>query len=304
MTLTVTERALRAATVPSVLARLCASLLVLTTLAACGSDDSASTPTTVPATTVPPATDASPATDAPTTAAPATDAPTTDTPTTDTPTTDTPTTAAPLTEAPQPSMRGERYCEILLVGPVDDRVVARVFNTYPLNDCPADQWAQIDPAAIATEQGAVVALANGPRYWLMDRIQKRDVSDLPRATFAGLEMIQQATVDITSLGTSVSPYTVAEVDRAAVFTFDAGSTVFQLTDDTGRRFVMQSYSQQVDPALDQEDLVALADRLTLPAGWGYAVVTLTESLTVDSTDSPAVVLQDDFRNTYSLVETD
>jgi hypothetical protein len=47
---------------------------------------------------------------------------------------------------------------------------ATVYNTFPLNDCPAELWEKLDAKAIATENGAVAALLNGPRYWLMSGI--------------------------------------------------------------------------------------------------------------------------------------
>ncbi len=68
--------------------------------------------------------------------------------------------------------RGKRYGEVLLVTVGADGPQATVYNTYPLNDCPADLWSQLDAEALAAEHGAVAALLNGPRYWLMDDIEK------------------------------------------------------------------------------------------------------------------------------------
>lgn len=67
---------------------------------------------------------------------------------------------------------GKRYVEVLLVAATDSGPVATVYNTFPLNDCPADRWAALDPKAIAAENGAVAALLNGPRYWLMSSIER------------------------------------------------------------------------------------------------------------------------------------
>ena len=198
------------------------------------------------------------------------------------------------------SMRGKRYCEFLLLAPTDGGIVATVYNTFPLNDCPADQWASIDPPAVARAEGVVLALANGPRYWLMDEVG-RDSADVVTKTLSGIEMNRYATVTITDPKSVGNPFTPQTVDRKATFTFRAGATVFVLTAPDGRRFVMQSWSQQRDPNLVESDLAGLGSRLALPAGWTYASETLTEDLVVGADRAPAQVLQDDLANSYSLV---
>ena len=41
------------------------------------------------------------------------------------------------------------------------------------------------------------------------------------------------------------------------------------------------------------------ERLALPDGWAFQTRTLTEALQVVTTDTDAVVLQDELRNSYS-----
>lgn len=135
-----------------------------------------------------------------------------------------------------------RYGEVLLVRLSDSGAEATVYNTFPLNDCPAELWAKLDTTAIAAENGAQLALLNGPRYWL----------------------------------------------------------VFELIDPDGRRWVMQTWSQTVDPTLSLDDLSGLASRLNLSAGWTYEARTLTSPLRVDTTTEAAHVTQDDLANSYSL----
>lgn len=195
---------------------------------------------------------------------------------------------------------GKRYGEVLLVRMGASGPEATVYNSFPLNDCPAPLWDALDAAAIAEENGAVAALLNGPRYWLMSGIEKRAGEPQPTKSFGGIEMIEQATVQLSS--NNPAPYSVNSVDRRAVFTFDTGRPVFELVDADGRRWVMQTYSQVVDKNLTLSDLAGLGSRLTLPAGWRYETRTLTEPLTVDTTDRRAHVLQDDLTNSYSLVE--
>lgn len=202
------------------------------------------------------------------------------------------------------SMHGERYCEVLIVRPVDGRITADVYNTWPLNDCPADQWTKLDAKQIATQYDAPAALLNGPRYWLMDRIEKDAApQSLPRATFGALEMYRQASVDIGPLADAMTPYRPHAVDRRAAFTFDAGTTVHELHDDQGRTWIMQTWSQMVDTGLTEGDLDGLAGRLKLPAGWSYTTRRLDAPLRLDTTGTAAQVLMDDLRNSYSLVAT-
>lgn len=193
---------------------------------------------------------------------------------------------------------GKRYGEVLLVRMGASGPQATVYNTFPLNDCPAESWESLDAAALAEENGAAAALLNGPRYWLMTGITKAAGAPQPTRSFGGLEMIEQATVEMAS--TNPAPYSVNKVDRRAVFTFGAGRPVFELVDDQGRRWVMQTYSQVVDKSLTLADLAALGSRLNLPEGWRYETRTLTEPLVVDTTGRPAQVLQDDLTNSYSL----
>lgn len=195
-------------------------------------------------------------------------------------------------------LRGKRYGEVLLVHSTPDGPVATVYNTFPLNDCPADLWSKLDATELATENGAVAAILNGPRYWLMDSIEKPGGDTLERRTFGGIEMLRQATVAVASM--NPQPYHANAVDRRAVFVFAAGRPVFELVDPQGRRWVMQSWSQTTDPALSYEDLPALAGRLTPPAGWSYQTRTPAADLRVDTSTTVAQVLQDNLANTYSL----
>lgn len=197
------------------------------------------------------------------------------------------------------SMHGQRYCEVLLVEPGATGGEAEVYSTWTLNDCPTEQWDTIDMAAVAAEQGVSLALPNGPRFWSMDSVTKTPMSEQVRAVFGGIDMLRLATVSLGPLADLGKPYLPRPVDRQTVFIYAAGATVHELTAPDGTVYVMQSWSQQVDPALDEAALVDLTPRLTLPAGWTYSTRVLTAELRVETTDRPAMVLQDDLRNSYS-----
>jgi hypothetical protein len=229
----------------------------------------------------------------------------TEAPSTEAPSTEVASTEALETSTTNPAaanMHGKRYCEILLLDLKDDGIYAEVFNTYPLNDCPDDQWKAIDTAAVAATEGVVFASANGPRYWAMDSVVKSDMADVFSKTFGEVEMNRYASVYVgTSPADLLLPYSPHAVNRKAAFTFNAGTTVYMLHDAEGKTYVMQSWSQQVDPALAEDDLLTLAERLQLPEGWTYDYKTLTEDFVVETRAEDAQVLGDDLRNSYSLV---
>jgi hypothetical protein len=195
-------------------------------------------------------------------------------------------------------LAGKRYGEVLLVTPGEAGPQATVYNSFPLNDCPAELWSALDAQAIAAENGAATALLNGPRYWLMNAIEKEPQGPQITKTFGGIEMIQQATVLLSSM--NPAPYTVNKVSRHTVFVFNAGAEVYELVDPQARRWVMQAWSQIADPNLKREDLPGLADRLDLPDRWTYQPRVLTSELRVDTRTEAAQVLQDDLTNSYSL----
>lgn len=195
-------------------------------------------------------------------------------------------------------LSGKRYGEVLLVTPGEAGPQATVYNSFPLNDCPAELWSKLDAQAIAKEHGAATALLNGPRYWLMNAIEKHRQGPQITKTFGGIEMIQQATVLLSSM--NPAPYTANQVNRHTVFVFNPGKEVYELVDPGGQRWVMQTWSQVADPTLSRGDLPGLAARLNLPHGWAYHSRVLTEELRVDTRTRPAHVTQDELTNSYSL----
>ncbi|MBI3691052.1 MAG: hypothetical protein HY239_10480, partial [Mycolicibacterium aromaticivorans] len=90
----------------------------------------------------------------------------------------------------------KRYGEVLLVTAGSDGPEAAVYNSFPLNDCPAELWDKLDAEAIAKEHGAMAALLNGPRHWLMSTIDKVAPDRQEIETFGGIDMIKQATVKL------------------------------------------------------------------------------------------------------------
>jgi hypothetical protein len=197
-------------------------------------------------------------------------------------------------------LRGNRYGEILVVKVGDDGLVAEVYNSYTLNDCPQDLWDKLDLAGIAQSEGALAALANGPRYWLVDTIEKEGPPTPEVRDFGGILMARAAVLHLGTAGVDPSPYKVRRVARTAMFVFAAGSEVYELSDPDGPVYVMQSWCTSVDPGLTERDLPTLGERLALPEGWSYAARTLDQPLAVMTATQDAVVLQDELKNSYCL----
>ncbi len=197
-------------------------------------------------------------------------------------------------------MRGVRYGEVLAMFLRDTGLEAEVYGTQMLNDCPQELWDTLNADEIAKDMGAVFVKLNGPRYWLLDGLgSKVAVVDPVFKDFNGIQMRRIATIPIGA-DFAAGPYTIRNVNRGAVFFFDAGKTVYELVDPDGRAFVLQARCVGVDPDMTEESLATLGERLALPEGWSYRTRVLDAELVVDTSATLATVVQDEFENTYTL----
>ncbi len=197
-------------------------------------------------------------------------------------------------------MRGVRYGEVLAVYLRDTGLEAEVYGTQMLNDCPQELWETLDADAFAKDMGAVFVKLNGPRYWLLDGLgSKVAVVDPVFKDFNGIQMRRIATIPLGA-DFAAGPYVARNVNRGAVFFFDAGKTVYELVDPEGQAFVMQARCVGVDSSITEQSLETLGDRLALPAGWTYKSRMLDSELVIDTSATLATVVQDEFENTYTL----
>ena len=198
------------------------------------------------------------------------------------------------------NMRGVRYGEVLAVYLRDTGLEAEVYGTQMLNDCPQELWETLNADAIAKDMGAVFVKLNGPRYWLLDGLgSKVAVVDPVFKDFNGIHMRRIATIPLGA-DFAAGPYVARNVNRGAVFFFDAGKTVYELVDPEGQAFVMQARCVGVDSSITEQSLETLGDRLALPAGWTYKSRMLDSELVIDTSATLATVVQDEFENTYTL----
>lgn len=194
---------------------------------------------------------------------------------------------------------GKRYCELLVLHTATTGYVADVFNTFGINDCPPAAWNAIDTTAVAQSEHALGVVRNGPRFWLMNKIEKFQQGHRVVKNLGGLRMAEVAQLILSSLSTA--PFTTHMVDRSTTFTWNAGSTVYELRGPGGSTWVMQSYSRQIDTSLTRGQLSTLGPKLQLPAGWSYRVRTLRKPLAVVTVHKNAQVVQDNLDDTYSRV---
>jgi hypothetical protein len=92
-------------------------------------------------------------------------------------------------------------------------------------------------------------------------------------------------------------FTPNQITRTTNFVYKAGSLVYELTSPAGEVYVMQSYSQIVNPNLGMSDLATLGNQLKLPAGWQYQNRLLDQDLSLIA-NGIAYVLQDNLSNSY------
>ena len=197
-------------------------------------------------------------------------------------------------------MRGVRYGEVLAMFLRDTGLEAEVYGTQMLNDCPQELWETLNADEIAKDMNAVFVKLNGPRYWVLDGLgSKVAVIEPVFKDFNGIQMRRIATIPIGA-DFAAGPYTIRNVNRGAVFFFDAGKTVYELVDPDGRALVMQARCIGIDPNMTEESLATLGERLALPEGWSYRTRVLETELVVDTSATLATVVQDEFENTYTL----
>ncbi|WP_226648624.1 hypothetical protein [Microbulbifer variabilis] len=198
-----------------------------------------------------------------------------------------------------------RYCEILLSYLDGSGVSAEIWGTPGVNYCPQDQWEALNLDEIADQYDALLAIPNGPRFFVVDESLGGGIilpsPDDEYRLFGELEMRLLTSVDLTdSQGEDVA-YVPGKVLRDNTWLFYEGRRVYELTDIHGQVYIMQSFSRLEDANLQMDDLKHLGDRLNLPEGWTFSSRILSEPLQVSAIDGIAMVLKDDLGNSYQLV---
>jgi hypothetical protein len=203
---------------------------------------------------------------------------------------------------PQPpaQLRDVRYCEVIPSVANGATITTSIYNTLGYNACPPVQWTALTEDQVNQAFGSQSAKLNGPRHWMLDRIQASG-SSTTGATFAfgGITMGLRATLTTPAGQPTVGNqfYVPNDVQRDTVWVYDAGKPIFELVDPQGNAYVMQSYAQIADRTLTIEQLPDLAHKLALPPGWSYRTETPSSELDLAS-NGLATVVNDNLYNSY------
>jgi hypothetical protein len=190
----------------------------------------------------------------------------------------------------------KRYCEILAVSaPTEAGFPVVIYNTIGLNNCPTATWDSLDFGAIAADRGLFAAVANGPRRWLIDSVTGGAPG--PVTDFGGLEMREVATLTATSL--APESFAIFKIGRDNNWIFRKGRKIRELIAPNGRRFVMQAYTNTVDPGLNLKTLDQTGSNpaAAIPEGWKFKTRRLKRKLVVRA-GGEATIVRDGLRSVY------
>lgn len=204
------------------------------------------------------------------------------------------------------SMHNQRYCEIVLVKVSIPNVTISVYNTIGINACPEEQWKNINTDKLKKDFSVHTVVANGPRYYLMDKIGMYNTGDTTITSFDSLQAKLWVKIRM-GMGMALKMQKT-EVYKERPFKmvtakyFNKGSTVFELLSPE-HTYIMESYSAEVDSTLKEADLPMLAQRLQFPTGWQYKVITLDSNLQLLTTPSKeSFGIEDELGNRYQRID--
>jgi hypothetical protein len=203
------------------------------------------------------------------------------------------------------NLRAMRYCEVFLIGgdAITKNLSANFYNTTDLNNaanprdtCPAAMWAKVDAETLKKQFDVLAVFKNGPRGWANDWIElptgvERDFNGLKARWMGNVQLPKE-------FGKGSVAYQPTTVSRKSKMGFAKGQPVFIVESPDGVPWVMQAYSNIVDPDLTYAQLKDLGSKLKLAPGWKFRVKVLEQDLMIQAVDGKARIVQDDLENTY------
>lgn len=199
--------------------------------------------------------------------------------------------------------RNLRYGEIIPVFKDKAKLYVEVYNSVTCNELPKEPWDKLDAEKMAKDYGAKTVILNGPRYWLINKMEGRGKSRSGKVVnFGGIEMRLVATLNSNIFSGTVGDkiYTENEVKRETTYHYYKDNMVYELTSPKGEVYRMQSYTQMKDSALTIEQLENLGDRLDLPEGWSYKAKILKQNSAM-AANGIAYVINDELGNSYQKI---
>lgn len=190
----------------------------------------------------------------------------------------------------------KRYCEIFgIAGATEEGFPVTIYNTIGLNNCPTAVWDSLSFSEIAAGQGWLGAAPNGPRRWLVDAVAGGEPG--PAVDLGGLMMRPVASLTTTSL--TPDPFTITKIGRDNNWIFRKGRKVRDLLAPNGRRFVMQAYTNTIDPGLNLKTLNQTGSNpaAAIPDGWKFKTRKLRRKLVVKA-GGEATIVRDGLGSVY------
>lgn len=196
------------------------------------------------------------------------------------------------------NLRNQRYCEVLLK---TGHLSLSVYNTIGLNHCPDLLWSQLNSKQIGKIEHTSFVYLNGPRYWVIDGMKNTRLVNPSVKNFGGIDMREAGIVQLKVrdlLHPKNKPYHIRTIHRETTWVYKANQPIYELINSEGKVFIMQSYSIAKRPQTI-ESLAQLGAQLQLlPKGWRFCSEILPQTIYVTAQDKEAVVIQDEFLNTY------
>jgi len=202
--------------------------------------------------------------------------------------------------------RGYPFCEILLIHGKPPEIAASVYNTSGASDCPPDKFDALDRKALAEKLHVDAVFLNARRHWMMDEMwlyTARETRD-----FGGVKATWMATLPIKGAlaglgGAEKFPtYAPSDIQRVSKYLYKKGSQVYLIVMPDGHTWIMQTYTQKVDPTMSEAKLPDLGSMYkNLPAGAKFVVKTLDKDLTLipqKDKNYIAHVMADEFDDVY------
>lgn len=201
------------------------------------------------------------------------------------------------------NLRNTRYCEVIFVHGLSS---IEVYSTMGLNDCPDEKWKRLDEDALKKKFNLDAVVLNGPRYWVFDSLEAHSIVETKFLTLSGLEFHLLAHIKnvLFVLLKDKKPYYEFEVARQTVWIYEPNNLIYELIAPNGAVYIMQSYSLRKKTQQTITSLSTLGQHLQLPKGWTFKTGTIQRELRVPTENNTAIVLQDDFENTYQRIERD
>lgn len=199
-------------------------------------------------------------------------------------------------------LRGQRYCELLIAHQNLIKPRIQVFNTVGLNQCPQNLWKKLDTKKIMKQTHSFYVGLNGPRYWMFDEMINSSSVKGKVINFGGINMREAGVLKIkwTDFLNLHKPYKPHQVNRTTTWVYQKGKPIYELISPDHHIYIMQSFST-AKVNQDLSSLNSLNQKLSLPPGWTFQSKILKQDLLVTAKSHQAIVIQDNFLNTYQKI---